>query len=219
EAQEAPPPVRVLALPEKPSLVVLPFQNMTGDTDQEYFVDGMVEGITTAISRVPWLFVISRNSAFTYVGRISFSAARKNDLSGIRTSCARALIRKIVSPPTSKASALALFGLISGTWDDAAIFVDLGVLYVCSDRRRDGGRQLINPSVDARPQNAGPDVKHLTAQFLFGQPLGLQPKPPHGRIDCNATIPAPARAGTRSSRARAAPSLKKSTEKIAQNRD
>src|SRR5262249_31185478 len=93
--------------------------------------------------------------------------------------------------------------------DDAAIFVDLGVLYVCSDRRRDGGRRLINPSVDARPQNAGPDVKHLTAQFLFGQPLGLQPKPPHGRIDCNATILAPARAGARPSRPCAAPSLKK----------
>jgi len=55
-----------LALPEKPSLVVLPFQNMTGDAQQEYFVDGMVEEITTAIARLPWLFVIARNSAFTY---------------------------------------------------------------------------------------------------------------------------------------------------------
>src|SRR5579862_9371902 len=58
-----------LALPEKPSLVVLPFQNMTGDADQEYFVDGMVEEITTAIARLPWLFVIARNSAFAYKGR------------------------------------------------------------------------------------------------------------------------------------------------------
>ena len=58
-----------LSLPEKPSLVVLPFQNMTGDTDQEYFVDGMVEEITTAIARLPWLFVIARNSAFTYKGK------------------------------------------------------------------------------------------------------------------------------------------------------
>jgi adenylate cyclase len=55
-----------LPLPDKPSLVVLPFQNMTGDTEQEYFVDGMVEEITTAIARLPWLFVIARNSAFTY---------------------------------------------------------------------------------------------------------------------------------------------------------
>jgi TolB-like protein/class 3 adenylate cyclase/Flp pilus assembly protein TadD len=60
---------QALALPDKPSLVVLPFQNMTGDVAQEYFVDGMVEEITTAIARLPWLFVIARNSAFTYKGR------------------------------------------------------------------------------------------------------------------------------------------------------
>jgi adenylate cyclase len=58
-----------LALPDKPSLAVLPFQNMTGDGEQEYFVDGMVEEITTAISRLPWLFVIARNSSFTYKGK------------------------------------------------------------------------------------------------------------------------------------------------------
>jgi TolB-like protein len=58
-----------LPLPDKPSLAVLPFQNMTGDAEQEYFVDGMVEEITTAIARLPWLFVIARNSAFTYKGR------------------------------------------------------------------------------------------------------------------------------------------------------
>jgi adenylate cyclase len=48
---------------------VLPFQNLTGDAEQEYFVDGMVEEITTAIARLPWLFVIARNSAFTYKGK------------------------------------------------------------------------------------------------------------------------------------------------------
>ncbi len=58
-----------LKLPEKPSLVVLPFQNMSGDPEQEYFADGMVEEITTAIARLPWLFVIARNSAFTYKGK------------------------------------------------------------------------------------------------------------------------------------------------------
>jgi adenylate cyclase len=57
------------ALPDKPSLAVLPFQNMTGDPEQEYFVDGVVEEITTAISRLPWLFVIARNSSFTYKGK------------------------------------------------------------------------------------------------------------------------------------------------------
>ena len=58
-----------LPLPDKPSLAVLPFQNLTGDAEQEYFVDGMVEEITTAIARFPWLFVIARNSAFTYKGK------------------------------------------------------------------------------------------------------------------------------------------------------
>ena len=58
-----------LPLPDKPSLAVLPFQNMTGDAEQEYFVDGMVEEITTAIARLPWLFVIPRNSSFAYKGK------------------------------------------------------------------------------------------------------------------------------------------------------
>jgi adenylate cyclase len=58
-----------LPVPDKPSLAVLPFLNMSGDPEQEYFADGVVEEITTAISRLPWLFVIARNSSFTYKGR------------------------------------------------------------------------------------------------------------------------------------------------------
>jgi TolB-like protein/class 3 adenylate cyclase len=58
-----------LSLPDKPSLAVLPFQNLSGDPEQEYFADGMVEEITTAIARLPWLFVIARNSSFTYKGK------------------------------------------------------------------------------------------------------------------------------------------------------
>jgi adenylate cyclase len=57
-----------LALPDKPSIAVLPFQNMSGDPEQEYFADGMVEEIITALSRIRWLFVIARNSSFTYKG-------------------------------------------------------------------------------------------------------------------------------------------------------
>jgi len=70
-SSRAAPPSRgaSLPLPDKPSLAVLPFQNLTGDTEQEYFVDGMVEEITTAIARLQWLFVIARNSAFTYKGK------------------------------------------------------------------------------------------------------------------------------------------------------
>jgi len=65
-ASAAPAP---LPLPDKPSIAVLPFQNMSGDPEQEYFADGMVEDITTALSRIPWLFVIARNSSFTYKGQ------------------------------------------------------------------------------------------------------------------------------------------------------
>jgi len=57
-------------IPEKPSIAVLPFQNMSGDPEQEYFSDGIVEEITTALSRFRSLFVIARNSAFTYKGRV-----------------------------------------------------------------------------------------------------------------------------------------------------
>jgi adenylate cyclase len=60
----APPATR-----DKPSLAVLPFQNMSGDPEQDYFADGIVEEITTAIARLPWLLVIARNSSFTYKGR------------------------------------------------------------------------------------------------------------------------------------------------------
>jgi len=58
-----------LALPDKPSIAVLPFQNMSDDPDQEYFADGIVEDIITGLSRIKWLFVIARNSSFTYKGR------------------------------------------------------------------------------------------------------------------------------------------------------
>jgi TolB-like protein len=63
------PPAPALALPDKPSLAVLPFTNMSGDPEQEYFADGMVEDIITGLSRIKWLFVIARNSSFTYKGQ------------------------------------------------------------------------------------------------------------------------------------------------------
>jgi class 3 adenylate cyclase len=58
-----------LPLPDKPSIAVLPFANMSGDPEQEYFADGMVEEIITELSRIRWLFVIARNSSFTYKGQ------------------------------------------------------------------------------------------------------------------------------------------------------
>jgi len=58
-----------LKLPDRPSVAVLPFQNISGDSEQEYFTDGIVEEIITALSRMRWLFVIARNSSFAYKGR------------------------------------------------------------------------------------------------------------------------------------------------------
>jgi TolB-like protein/class 3 adenylate cyclase len=57
------------SLPEKPSVAVLPFQNMSGDAEQDYFADGMVEDIITGLARMKWLFVIARNSSFVYKGK------------------------------------------------------------------------------------------------------------------------------------------------------
>ncbi len=68
----SPPPSnrpKPLPLPDRPSIAVLPFTNMSGDPEQEYFADGVVEDIITALSRVRWFFVIARNSSFTYKGK------------------------------------------------------------------------------------------------------------------------------------------------------
>jgi adenylate cyclase len=72
KSKPTPPPPAAparLALPDKPSIAVLPFQNMSGDPEQEYFADGMVEDIITGLSRIKWLFVIARNSSFVYKGK------------------------------------------------------------------------------------------------------------------------------------------------------
>jgi TolB-like protein/class 3 adenylate cyclase/Tfp pilus assembly protein PilF len=68
-SSEIPRPGEVLPLPNKPSIAVLPFENLSGDREQEYFADGMVEEVITALSRVGWLFVIARNSSFAYKSR------------------------------------------------------------------------------------------------------------------------------------------------------
>ena len=63
-------PKAVLAIPDKPSIAVLPFHNLSDDPEQEYFADGMVEDIITGLSRSKLLFVIARNSSFTYKGKV-----------------------------------------------------------------------------------------------------------------------------------------------------
>src|SRR5262249_19569723 len=64
--EETQPGTPELSLPDKPSVAVLPFANMSGNPEEEYFADGMAEEIITALSRCAWLFVIARNSSFTY---------------------------------------------------------------------------------------------------------------------------------------------------------
>jgi len=63
------PAAPALAVPDKPSIAVLPFQNMSGDAEQDYFCDGTVEDIITGLARIKWLFVIGRNSSFAYKGK------------------------------------------------------------------------------------------------------------------------------------------------------
>ena len=72
-----------LPLPDKPSIAVLPFQNMSGDPEQEYFADGLVEEIITALSRNKQLFVIARNSSFTFKGKAVDTKQVARDL-GVR---------------------------------------------------------------------------------------------------------------------------------------
>lgn len=67
--RKQPSAAAILTLPDKPSIAILPFSNMSGDSDQEYFADGMVEDITTALSRFRQIFVIARNSSFAFKGK------------------------------------------------------------------------------------------------------------------------------------------------------
>jgi TolB-like protein/cytochrome c-type biogenesis protein CcmH/NrfG len=69
QAQDAHEPSRALPLPDRPAIAVLPFVNMTGDPQQDYFSDGISEDIITALSKLRWFFVIARNSSFVYKGR------------------------------------------------------------------------------------------------------------------------------------------------------
>jgi adenylate cyclase len=76
-------PDEPLSLPDKPSIAVLPFDNMSNDPEQEYFADGMTEDIITALSKVRWLFVIARNSTFTYKGQ-AIDVTRVSQELGVR---------------------------------------------------------------------------------------------------------------------------------------
>jgi adenylate cyclase len=97
--------IGAMTLPDKPSIAVLPFQNMSGDPEQEYFVDGMVEEIITALSRIPWLLVIARNSSFTYKGQAVDVKQVGRELWSRRSRAIRVTVRHLPGPRT------AVFGL------------------------------------------------------------------------------------------------------------
>ena len=77
-------------LPDKPSIAVLPFANMSGDPEQEYFSDGITEDIITALSRLRWFFVIARNSAFAHKGKRTDLLADDSQASAVVRNRARA---------------------------------------------------------------------------------------------------------------------------------
>ena len=84
ETPEAPAePATPLAVPDKPSIAVLPFDNLSGDPEQEYFADGVAEDIITGLSKIRWLFVIARNTSFTYKGQ-TFDVKRVGRELGVR---------------------------------------------------------------------------------------------------------------------------------------
>jgi adenylate cyclase len=92
-------PASALALPDKPSIAVLPFENMSGDREQEYFADGIVEDIITGLSRIKWLFVIARNSTIAYKGR-----AVDVKRSAASWACAMPSKAAFAGPPTGSGS-------------------------------------------------------------------------------------------------------------------
>jgi hypothetical protein len=87
------PPAAPLPVPEKPAIAVLPFQNLSGDPEQEYFADGIVEDVITALSRNRAFFVISRNTTFTYKGPAVDVANAAREL-GVRYDEARRRLRR-----------------------------------------------------------------------------------------------------------------------------
>ena len=96
---------KTLASSDRPSIAVLPFQNMSGDPGQEYFVDGIVEDIITGLSRTKWLFVMARNSSFIYKGRVVDVKQAGREL-GVRYVLEGSLRRAGDRVPASPASSL-----------------------------------------------------------------------------------------------------------------
>ena len=162
-AETAPQPS--LTLPDKPSIAVLPFQNMSGDPEQEYFVDGMVEEIITALSRIRWLFVIARNSSFTYKGQAVDVKQVGREL-GVRY----VLEGSVRKAATGCASPAQLIDAVTGThlWADRfdGLIEDV---FELQDKVASSVAGVIEPALQAAEtaRSAGRPTDDLTAYDLY----------------------------------------------------
>ena len=167
----ATPALPVLPLPDKPSIAVLPFANMSGDPEQEYFVDGMVEEIITALSRIRWLFVIARNSTFTYKGQAVDVKKVGRELG----------VRYVLEGSVRKASNRVritgqLIDALSGThlWADR-FDGPLDDIFDLQDKVASGVAGVIEPTLQAveTARSAGRPTADLTAYDLYPRAYAL----------------------------------------------
>ncbi len=168
-----PPPAfpRPLLLPDKPSIAVLPFHNMSGDPKQEYFVDGMVEEIITALSRIRWLFVIARNSSFTYKSQ-SVDAKQVGRELGVRY-ILEGSVRKAVGRVRITAQ---LIDALTGThlWADR-FEGSLGDVFDLQDKVAASVAGVIEPALQAAEmrRSAARPTSDLSAYDLYLRALAI----------------------------------------------
>jgi len=154
-----------LPLPDKPSIAVLPFQNMSGDPEQEYFADGMVEEIITALSRIRWLFVIARNSSFTYKGQAVDVKRVGRELG----------VRYVLEGPVRKAgNRVRITGQLIDTSTGAYIWADrfdgsLEDVFDLQDKVASSVAGVIEPALHAAEtaRSAGRPTNDITAYDLY----------------------------------------------------
>jgi pentatricopeptide repeat protein len=161
-----------LALPDKPSIAVLPFANLSGDPEQEYFADGMVEEIITALSRIRWLFVIARNSSFAYknqlvdVQRVGRELGVRYVLEGsVRKSGGRVRITAVLIDALSGAHLWA--DRFDGSFDD---------IFELQDQVATSIAGVIEPALQAAEtaRSANRPTKDLTAYDLYLRARSIQ---------------------------------------------
>jgi TolB-like protein len=158
-------PARVPAAADRPSIAVLPFQDISGDPEQEYFVDGMVEEIITALSRIRWLFVLARNSSFTYEGQAVDVKQVGRELGG------RYVLEGSVRKAGQRVRITAqLIDAVSGThlWADR-FGGSLGDVFELQDKVASSVAGVIEPALQAAEiaRSAGRSTADLTAYDLY----------------------------------------------------